>query len=513
VTLPTWRFATKAQAINMPKNVLLIVADDLGKYLGSYGCSSVTTPNLDNLASEAVRFTHAFACTPSCSGSRSTMFTGLHTHENGQYGLAWGPHGHFLTYDHVDSMPKLFNDAGYLTGILGKVHVGPASVYPWAWRRESDSRDAGWLADQAEEFFEQAGEGPFHLTVAFHDPHRDVNSRAGFSNDWEYSPRVKSINVQQSDVEVPPWLTDCVETRQEFVEYYKAIHRFDQGVGLVLSALEKAGLADSTLVMVTSDNGPPFINSKTTLYEAGINLPLILRQPNGPSGAVNPNMISFIDLLPTMLDWAEIMVDNAAPVDIHLFKPSSAPRRGRSFLPILHSTEVLQESKWQGHIFGSHTFHEFQNFWPTRVVRTRRFKYHRNIAWQLDFPFATDLYASISFEGIRNLAKPVMLGRRPFKNYIRRQAEELYDIEADPLEVNNLADDPEFADTLKDLRLKVEKWQQDTRDLFLYRDGASVQALMRYKKDGLQLPDQFDINPEDPSTIGKELVYVDEKML
>jgi len=497
----------------MPKNVLLIVADDLGKYVHSYGCRSVTTPNLDDFACKGVRFTHAFACTPSCSGSRSTMFTGLHTHENGQYGLAWGPHGHFLTYDHVESMPKLFNDAGYFTGILGKVHVGPAHVYPWTWKRESDSRDVAWLADQAEGFFEEAGERPFHLTVAFHDPHRDVESRAGFSNDWKYGPRVKSINVKASDVEVPHWLTDCPETRQELVEYYKAIHRFDQGVGFVLAALEKAGLADSTLVMVTSDNGPPFINSKTTLYEAGIDLPLIVRHPGGPNGVVNPNMISFIDLLPTMLDWAEIKNDSTAPTDIHLFKSSPAPRRGRSFLAVLDSTEVVEDTKWPDHIFGSHTFHEFQNYWPTRVVRTRRFKYHRNIAWQLDFPFATDLYASISFEAIRNLPPPVMLGRRPFKNYIRRQAEELYDIENDPLEIDNLADDPEFADVLKDLRFKLEKWQQDTRDIFLYRDGASIQALMRYKKDKLQLPNQFDINPDDPSTNGKELVYVDEKML
>ncbi|ORX38013.1 alkaline-phosphatase-like protein [Kockovaella imperatae] len=487
----------------MPQNVLLIIADDLGKYINSYGCQSVTTPNLTKFTDEAVRFTHAFACTPSCSGSRSTIFTGLHTHENGQYGLAWGPHGHFQTYEHVESMPRLFNEAGYLTGVLGKVHVGPPAVYPWKWMRESESRDVAWIADQAKEFFQEAGSDAFHLTVAFHDPHRDVKSRGGFANDWKYDPRVELLDVKESQVEVPPWLTDCAETRQELVEYYKAIHRFDQGVGMVLQALADSGLADSTLVMITSDNGPPFINSKTTLYEAGIDLPLLIRRPGGPKGIVNPNMVSFTDLLPTMLDWAQIrpkMSDQ--DTEIHLFKASPSPRRGRSLLSILSDHTVVPSPDWQDAVFGSHTFHEFQNYWPTRIMRTRRFKYHRNIAWQLDFPFATDLYASLSFEGIRNLPPPVMLGRRPFKNYIRRSAEELYDIEADPLEVDNLVDNLEYAETLKEMRTALEKWQQTTRDLFLYRDGASIQALIRYERDGLQVPDRFDMNPEEPGTRG-----------
>ena len=97
------------------KNVLLIVADDLGKFLGCYGNKGVTTPHLDKLASEGARFDYAFASTASCSGSRSTIYTGLHTHENGQYGLMQA-RTHFQTFDHVDSGAKLFNHAGYLTG-------------------------------------------------------------------------------------------------------------------------------------------------------------------------------------------------------------------------------------------------------------------------------------------------------------------------------------------------------------------------------------------------------------
>lgn len=165
-------------------------------------------------------------------------------------------------------------------------------------------------------------------------------------------------------VEIPHWITDLPQTRAEFVEYYKAINRTDAGVGLILDALERQGFADSTLVMFCSDNGPPFINSKTTLYDAGIHLPLIVRQPGlvPEKEIVNPNMVSYIDILPTMLDWAEL--------DLSLKTPNSLSptRRGRSFLPILDQTTVLDQFLWQDHIFGSHTFHEMQNYWPTRVL-------------------------------------------------------------------------------------------------------------------------------------------------
>ena len=98
------------------KNILFIIADDLGKYVGSYGCRSASTPNIDNFAKTAVQFDLAFASTASCSGSRSVIYTGLHTHENGQYGLIQDSTPYFRTFNFVDSAPKLFNEAGYLTG-------------------------------------------------------------------------------------------------------------------------------------------------------------------------------------------------------------------------------------------------------------------------------------------------------------------------------------------------------------------------------------------------------------
>lgn len=501
----------------MPRNILLMIADDLGNYTGSYGVSSIKTPSLDKLASEGVRFTSAFASTASCSGSRSTIYTGLHTHENGQYGLNIFK-THFQTFPHIEMAPLLFNHGGYLTGILGKVHVGPDEVYPWTWRRESGSRDVAWVADQAEEFFQEAKNGskPFFLTIGYVDPHRDL-TRGGFGNEDPVDGRVQPLDVQLEDVEIPHWLPDLHETRLDFVQYYKAINRMDQGIGMVLQALARQGLADDTLVIFTSDNGPPFINAKTTLYDAGTRLPMIIRRPGGPSGTTNPNMISFIDLLPTLLDWAGLGPGyslSAVPSDqrslltpgylLNKQKADSPPRLGRSFLPILDRTDLLPDSQWQHHVFGSHTYHELQNYWPTRVLRSRRYKYHRNIAWRLDFPFASDLYASLTFEGVRN-ADPPMIGKRPLKNYLFRPAEELFDLETDPDEVVNLATDPAYAELLLKLRSTLEAWQKQTGDLWLLRDGCSVKMLSRYAGE-LEVPDRFDIDADDTRTKGVKLV-------
>lgn len=274
---------------------------------------------------------------------------------------------HFQTFDHIDSAPKLFNQAGYMTGIVGKIHVGPPEVYSWTSRWESETRDVARVADEGEAFLKSAKDSdkPFFLTVGYIDPHRDIKTRGEFGNVTEqYGDRVSLSDVEAKDVEIPHWITDLPQTRAEFVEYYKAINRTDTGVGLILDALERQGLSDSTLVTFCSDNGPPFINSKTTLYDAGIHLPLIVRQPGlkTDAGLVNPNMVSYIDILPTMLDWAGL--------DLSLKTPNSRSpaRRGRSFLPVLDKTETLDADVWQQHVFGSHTFHEMQNYWPTRVL-------------------------------------------------------------------------------------------------------------------------------------------------
>jgi len=460
-------------------NILLLIADDLGRMAGCYGEPAIRTPNIDALAVRGTRFDMAFTSTASCSASRSVIYTGLHTHETGQYGLHHDFH-HFMTFDDVPTAPALLNAAGYHTGIIGKVHVGPVDVYPWQHREESGTRDVDWVAQRARAYLDerQSADEPFFLTIGYIDPHRD-ETRGGFGNERFGA---QDPAVSPDDVHVPAFLTDLPEVRGELAAYYRSVHRLDRGVGLVLDALESSGLAEATLVVFLSDNGAPFHNSKTTMFDAGIHLPLIMRKPGQAAGVENPNLVSFTDLLPTFLDLAGA-------------NPDPGLRRGRSLLPILE--EAARLPGWD-RVFGSHTFHEVTNYWPTRYLRTPRYKYHRNIAWQLDFPFSGDLYGSLSWQGIRQ-QNPVVIGRRPLIDYVRRPPEELFDLEEDPFEVTNLADHPDHAERLQSFREALETWQQETRDPWLYRDGISVRAVEHHLQNGLHLPDRFDFDPDKPN--------------
>ncbi|KAH9209570.1 alkaline-phosphatase-like protein [Leptodontidium sp. 2 PMI_412] len=470
------------------KNIILLIADDLGRCLGCYGDPTIATPQIDKFAGQGALFSMAFTSTASCSCSRSVIYTGLHTHENGQYGLACGRH-HFTTFDHVETAPKIFGSLGYLTGIIGKVHVGPPSAYPWEVREESTTRDVAWVADRAAAFLKKAGEEsrPFFLTVGYIDPHRDL-TRSGFGNEDTFHSRIKDVKYDPANVTVPEFLNDLPEIRQETANYYSAISRLDQGIGYILDALKQSGHEEDTLVMFVSDNGPPFINSKTTLYDAGVRLPLIVRRPGSKPGVVNPNMVSFIDILPTFLDWA------GSP-DL------KSKRIGRSFLQILNRQDLVDG--WQTHVFGSHSFHEITNYYPTRFMRTDRYKYHRNVEWKLNFPFAADLYGSLTWEAIRNSGTHTM-GKRPLKSYIQRPPEELYDLQTDPHEVKNLALNPDATHKgqLEKMRAATEEWQRQTEDPWLFRDGVSVVLVKHHVEAGMFLPNRFDFDVEDPGARG-----------
>ncbi|KAL0937209.1 sulfatase [Colletotrichum truncatum] len=470
-----------------PNNVLLLVADDLGKQLGCYGNSYIKTPNIDRLAAQGTRFDKAFASTASCSGSRSTLYTGFHTHQNGQYGLNSGKH-HFMTFDHIETGPALLAKSGVRTGIIGKIHVGPDAVYPWEWRAESLTRDVWWSSRRAAEFFQASKEDkrPFMLTVGYHDPHRD-RTRGGFGNDELVDERIKSVKYQPENMVVPSFLSDTPGVRQELANYAEAISRLDQGIGMILDELDASGFADNTMVIFISDNGPPFLNSKTTLYDAGICLPLIVRRP-GSKPSVNVNLVSYVDVLPTILDWI------LGPNSLALKKDLS----GRSFEKLIGEHQELPE--WD-HVFGSHTFHESTNYWPTRYIRTRRYKYHRNIAWRLDFPFANDIYGSLTWEDIRNAEdNPKMIGQRQLKDYFFRPAEELYDLLDDANEVRNLAKDPQHQTIIEGLRQRLEDWQRRTNDPWLYRDGISILLNKHHLDAGLVVPDKWDLDIENPET-------------
>ena len=449
------------------KSVILLIADDHSFQLGAYGDKKIKTPNLDRLAANGTRFTNAYATVASCSASRAVLLTGLYTHSNGQFG-----HGHdyhnLHTHNWVEPLPKLLKRAGYATGIVGKFHVKPEAQYGFDVvtggntdeKLGDGARNVYGMAQNARKFIESTNGKPFYLHVGYSDPHRQ--GAVGYANRPDY-PGIKAIKYSPADVTVPFFLPDNTEVRQELAEYYESISRLDQGIGLMLNALKETGRDKDTLVIYISDNGMSFPGAKTNLYDPGVHLPMIVSSPDQQKrGLVNNAMVSWVDMTPTILDWASA----AGPTKYQL--------PGKSFLPLLE----IENPPGRDEVFFSHVFHEITMYYPMRGIRTRQFKYLINLNSEIEFPFASDLYGSPTWQGVLK-RKDKMLGSRTVKTYLHRAPEELYDLSQDPQEARNVANDPNYAAPLKELRQRLQDWRKNTKDPWLIQDNYKPNATFK----------------------------------
>ena len=431
------------------RSVVLIVADDLGSDLGCYG-GWIRSPVLDALAKQGTLFTDAYAAVSSCSSSRATLYTGLYPHTNGMYGLSHDVHN-FSLLDNVKTLPWMLRQAGYATAIVGKLHVKPEAQLAydaWLLPEQSGNRDVAAMGHAAGKWIRECAGRPFFLTIGYSDPHRAGDaSQFGNTRDW---PEVKRERYANADVRVPTHLPDLPAVRRDLAEYSEAVSRLDSGVGILLHELEASGRADDTLVIFLSDNGRPFPGAKDNLYRDGICLPLIVRAPTSHKTNVRSRaMASWIDITPTILDWSGA----APPQDYHF-----SPLPGRSLLPIL---EQENPAGWD-RVFATHSFHEINQYYPMRSVRTRRYSYFRNLEPSLDVPVASDVALSPSWKAI--VAGDQRLGKRTLEAFRHRPPEELYDLTTDADEVVNLAGDPAHATALADLRAQLAQWRTATHD-------------------------------------------------
>ncbi|WP_343517974.1 sulfatase [Sphingomonas sp.] len=437
--------ARAAQPGKRQRNVLLLISDDQGLDLGCYGVP-VATPRLDRLAREGTRFANAFAAVSSCSPSRAVIHSGLYGHQNGMYGLQHDVH-HQSLLDGIETLPSLLRRAGYAVALIGKKHIGPDSAFPFEAElvpERSGIRDVREMATAAASFIRSTSDRPFFVTVAYSDPHRAATD---YGNDRPW-PGVKPVRYDPAKVHIPSHLPDLPAVRRDLAEYYESLSRLDSGVGMLLDLLGESGRADDTLVIFLSDNGRPFPGAKTNLYAPGLHLPLIVRAPD-MGAAVNDAMVSWIDIAPTVLEWA-----NVAPPDY--------PLPGKSLLPILGKADDPARDA----VFASHEFHEINQYYPMRAVRTRTHSYILNLAHPLDYPIAGDVAGSPSWQAIA--ADPAIpLGKRSQAAYRNRPAEELYDLTRDPDELVNLAADPAYATVRDALRGRLLEMRKATRDPWL----------------------------------------------
>ncbi len=431
----------------MPKSVLLLIADDWSPIAGVYGNRVIQTPNVDALAASGTTFTSAFCTTPSCAASRASLLTGHYSHTHGQYGHTHAFHN-FRTLPSIPSIPRTLRECGYVSGVIGKQHVEPFDVYPWDFEAEGNARDVQQMAAEARRFFEEVGDRGFYLHVGFSDPHRDFGNRRTY-------PGVNEVRYRPEEVIVPDFLPDHPAVRVELAEYYQSISRLDQGIGMMLQALEASGRAHETLVICMSDHGMPFPGAKASSFDSGHHCPLIVRRPDQDSrGLENDALVNWCNIAPTVYEWCGVE------------SPAGLPER--SILPIL---EAEHPEGWD-ETYYSHTFHEVTTYYPYRVLRGRRFKYVRNLFPELTVPLPSDLWASPTWQAVRAEGMSAM-GGRPTERFLHRDAEELFDLEADPLESRNVIDQPEMQEIAAEMRRKVKSFRRRTSDPWI---RASIQG-------------------------------------
>ncbi|XP_074245139.1 N-sulfoglucosamine sulfohydrolase isoform X1 [Saimiri boliviensis] len=448
-------------------------ADDGGFESGAYNNSAIATPHLDALARRSLLFRNAFTSVSSCSPSRASLLTGLPQHQNGMYGLHQDVH-HFNSFDRVRSLPLLLKQAGVRTGIIGKKHVGPETVYPFdfAYTEENSSvlqvgRNITRIKLLVRKFLQTQDDRPFFLYVAFHDPHRCGHSQPQygtfcekFGNGESGMGRIPDWTPQAydpQDVLVPYFVPDTPAARADLAAQYTTIGRMDKGVGLVLQELRDAGVLNDTLVIFTSDNGIPFPSGRTNLYWPGAAEPFLLSSPEHPKrwGQVSDAYVSLLDLTPTILDWFSIPYPSYA-----IFGSKTIQLTGRSLLPALEA-----EPPWAT-VFGSQSHHEVTMSYPMRSVHHQNFRLVHNLNFKMPFPIDQDFYVSPTFQDLLNRTAA---GRptgwyKDLHRYYYRARWELYDQSRDPHETQNLATDPRFAQVLEMLQAQLSKWQWETHD-------------------------------------------------
>ena len=443
------------QAQDRP-NIVMFVVDDHGTdAIGAYGNPVIKTPNIDSIAKDGVLFKRAHCTSASCSASRAALLTGIFGHKSGQYGHTHAYH-HMSLMPNIKSLSTYLNKAGYRSAHIGKWHLAPDSAYPFDLKLKGKDhyRNPVQMSDQLKPFINESGEDPFFIYYCTNDPHRDGQ----YGQDNPYKPNcfgnrkkgydgVTEVTYDPKEVIVPDFLPDSPECRAELTQYYQSISRVDQGVGRMIQNLKDAGEYENTIFIYISDNGAAFPGAKTTAYEPGIQLPLIIRAPGQTQrGVVSDALVSWVDIVPTLLDAAGVN-----------YKPTAF--QGKSFL----KTMLENSPGEQQQIYASHTFHEITMYYPMRTIIGERYKLIYNLAYKLDYPAASDLWESPTWQASLK-SENQMFGKRSIKKYMQRDQFELYDLKSDPDEVNNLAKNPEHAEVLEKMKAQLKGWQQETKD-------------------------------------------------
>ena len=462
-------------------NILFLTVDDMScDSVGAFGCKVPgTTPHLDGLAREGIRFAHAHAQVANCVPSRNVMQTGRYPHNSRVEGF-------YQVKPDYPILPEILQQNGYFAAIKGKLsHSTPFHPFPWDLvlqadrKRDRNSEEFHKLTAQGIAASKQAGK-PFYLLINITDPHKPFYGLSGKGKEID-DPNVPTRTYTPEQIVVPGFLPDFPEVRKELAHYYSSVRRADDCAGQVLRALQESGEAENTVVMFLSDHGMPFPFAKTSLYHHSTHTPWMVRWP----GVTNANavdsthMISAVDFTPTILDI--VGIDVPAGVD------------GRSFRPLLEGKTQAGRDM----VFKEYNENAGHGRNPMRSVVTRKHGYLFNPWANGTRKFKTATTGTATYRRMRKEAEtdPKMAARVKLFDY--RVREEFFDYEQDPDALHNLIDSPAHQAEINRLRKALEDWMVRTGDhaLEAFRNRDDDEAVEAYSK---KVQDEADARRKDP---------------
>ena len=445
--------AAPAQRVRRP-NIVWISNEDMSPRLGAYGDSRARTPNLDRLAKESIRFTHAFTTAPVCAPSRAAIITGMYQTTLGAQHMRTtedrvpelpGPYLAVPPF-YVKAFPEYLRAAGYFTSNRAKTDYQfgvPFTIWDDLGQR------AHWRnrPDPDQPFF-----SVFNIEVT-HESRIFPTSPAR---------KGKPLVTDPKEIDLPPYFPDTPLIREELARVYDNIADMDTSVGAILEELEADGLADNTIVFYWSDHGDGVPRGKRTLYDSGLRVPLMIRWPKSlgstvPPGTVSSDLVSFIDLAPTVLALAGVEIPTHLQGRVLV-----GPRAGPAPEMVFAARDRMDVE-----------------YDMMRAVRDRRYLYIRNFHPELPYagfiPYRNQ--SDIMQEWLRLEAERKLTGPPALWMRTSRPAEELYDTEADPHQIRNLAAAPEHRPRLERMRQAVASWMERVNDQGLINEAEMIHRM------------------------------------
>jgi len=434
-----------SQVKNSKPNILILMAEDMSSRVGAFGDPVAVTPGLDKLAASGVRFPNTFTSAGVCAPSRAAHITGMHQISMGGQHMrtaSFNPEAYqAVPPPEVKAYPEILRRNGYYTLTNHKLDYqfssfgagsGPFTI----WDQEGANPD--WnQREEGQPFFALINFGATHESQLF-DKNVKKNQKKGLAS-----------VVKPGHVSVPPYYPDTPTARKDIAQQYDNIFEMDKQVSELLAKLEADGLAESTIVIWTTDHGDGLPRAKREIYDSGIKVPMIIRWPDSlrpkgsDVGSIDDRLVSFLDFAPSILTWAGLEIP-----DYMQGRPTMADREeNRQY--IYASKDRLDEFPFR-----------------ERVVRDQRYKYLYNyhagepgakhIAYRDQLALMAELWVYFD-EGRMSDQQSFWFKPRP--------QEEFYDLAFDPHEVNNLADDPAYLEELVRMRSAFAAWQAEVADL------------------------------------------------